>query len=231
MWKYKLVGVWKEVCKLRPSLSLVCLCIMIICQSVWMNSLCACQRHTLKWACACVSPFCKPIHSCLWSFFCMSLTTWLLCFRASASLMLDMKWASITELDGQWSRSWSGKFWHIFTWQKYLKLDDGDTTRNRKTCSQAILFTHLQIINWQLTQFFLSLLWFTNQSNPLHSSLFQYFVVYLIPIFCCVFVAEQVRGLTELHASRNKFDRSAKTYQNNKLVISSYLKVHSDAPG
>lgn len=58
------------------------------------------------------SPFCRPIHSCLWSFFCMSLMTWLLCLRASASLMQDMKWASTTELDGQWSRSRSGKFWY-----------------------------------------------------------------------------------------------------------------------
>lgn len=152
-----------------------------------MYSLCACQRHTLKWACACVSPFCKPIHSCLWSFFCMSLTTWLLCFRASASLMLDMKWASITELDGQWSRSWSGKFWHIFTWQKYLKLDDGDTTRNRKTCSQAILFTYLQIINWQLTQSFCLcfgsptrvILFIHPYFNILLYIYFQYFVLYL----------------------------------------------------
>lgn len=27
--------------------------------------------------------------------------------------MLDMKWASITELDGQWRRSPSGKLWVI----------------------------------------------------------------------------------------------------------------------
>lgn len=62
-------------------------------------------------------PFCSPIHSCLWSFFCMSLTTWLLCLRASASLMLDMKWASTMEFDRQCSRSWSGKFCQTFTYR------------------------------------------------------------------------------------------------------------------
>ena len=66
-------------------------------------------RYPFKHRHACHSPFCSPIHSCLWSFFCISLTTWPLCFRASASLMLDMKWASITEFEGQWSRSCSGK--------------------------------------------------------------------------------------------------------------------------
>lgn len=72
------------------------------------SCVCTCAR-----VCLSVLPFWRPIHSCLWSFFCMSLMTWLLCLRASASLMLDMKWASITELDGQWSRSQSGKFWHV----------------------------------------------------------------------------------------------------------------------
>ena len=56
------------------------------------------------------SPFWTPVHSCLWSFFCMPLMIWLRCFRASASLTVPMKWASTASLLGQWSNSSSGKF-------------------------------------------------------------------------------------------------------------------------
>lgn len=56
-------------------------------------------------------PFCNPIHNCLWSFFCISLMTWLLCFKASASFIQAIKWASITSLEWQCRRSFSGKFY------------------------------------------------------------------------------------------------------------------------
>lgn len=105
------VNVW--MCDTSPTAA-CSLSSLNMCECVYLpSSAWSMHVHSCSEACVGPSPFCRPIHSCLWSFFCMSLTTWLLCLRASASLILDMKWASITELDGQWSRSWSGKFWHM----------------------------------------------------------------------------------------------------------------------
>lgn len=84
----------------------------------------------------CSSPFCRPIHSCLWSFFCMSLTTWLLCFKVSASLMLDMKWASTMELDGQWRRSRSGKLYPTFTHTLYVETFCSNFWQN---CAETVV--------------------------------------------------------------------------------------------
>lgn len=55
------------------------------------------------------SPCRRPVHSCLWSLFCILLITCPLCFSESASLMEDMKCDSTASLLTQWRRSSSGK--------------------------------------------------------------------------------------------------------------------------